>query len=229
MLSVSLYRFRKVACVAVFSAATLICLSVLYSCSALSKDGKERNRTTVTWMIGVDYTKDMLEDLIQRFEEIHPDIHIKPIWVPALQYYPKLKTLIAAGQPPDLFTCGDVWIAYQLPFLYDITDLVQRDKAEIDLEDIYPELLDACQWNRRYYFLPRWFNISLLYYNKSLFDGRRYCLSHCRLDLERLYRSGQSSNPKGPRRAGRGLGKSHHSPLVGGMVDFGAPVGRTVI
>lgn len=149
----------------------LITMTVLYSCTPSARKGRERNQTTITWMVGVDYTKDMLEQLIERFEELHPEIDIKPIWVPALQYYPKLKTLIAAGQPPDLFTCGDVWIAYQLPFLYDITDFVQRDQAEIDLEDIYPELREACRWNGRYYFLPRWFNISLLYYNESLFDA----------------------------------------------------------
>lgn len=150
--------------------AALIGTGCLYSCKDEGENRGEESRTTLTWMIGVDYTKEMLEGLIQRFEQLHPEIDIKPIWVPALQYYPKLKTLIAAGQPPDLFTCGDVWIAYQLPFLYDITNFVQRDALQIHLEDIYPELLDACKWNDRYYFLPRWFNISLLYYNKSLFD-----------------------------------------------------------
>jgi len=176
--------------------AAFIGTGCLYSCTPAGENQGEGNKTSVTWMIGVDYTKEMLEGLIQRFEQLHPEIDIKPIWVPALQYYPKLKTLIAAGQPPDLFTCGDVWIAYQLPFLYDITDFVQRDALQIDLEDIYPELLDACRWNDRYYFLPRWFNISLLYYNKSLFDEAGVAYPTAEWTWDDYTRAGQALTQK---------------------------------
>jgi multiple sugar transport system substrate-binding protein len=112
----------------------------------------------------------MYEQLLARFHELHPQIHIRPVWVPGSQYQLKLKTLIAAGKPPDIFWSGDVWVAYELPFLADLTDLVQRDAAELDLDDFYPELLAACRYDGRQILLPRWFNVALLYYNRKLFD-----------------------------------------------------------
>jgi multiple sugar transport system substrate-binding protein len=124
----------------------------------------------VTWMVGVGPDRPMYEQLLRRFHELHPDIRVRPVWVPSAQYQTKLKTLIAAGQPPDLFWSGDVWVAYELPFLADLSDLVARDAAELDLDDFFPELLAACRYDGRQMLLPRWFNIGLLYYNRKIFD-----------------------------------------------------------
>jgi len=122
-------------------------------------------------MVGVGLDRPMYEKLLRRFHELHPDIRVRPMWVPASQYQTKLKTLIAAGKPPDIFWSGDVWVAYELPFLADLTDLVERDAAELDLDDFYPELLAACRYDGRQVLLPRWFNVGLLYYNRRLFDA----------------------------------------------------------
>jgi multiple sugar transport system substrate-binding protein len=92
------------------------------------------------------------------------------MWVPGSQYQTKLKTLIAAGKSPDIFSSGDVWVAYELPFLADLTEFVERDAKELDLDDFYPELLATCRYNGRQILLPRWFNVALLYYNRKLFD-----------------------------------------------------------
>ena len=127
----------------------------------------------VTWMVGVGPDRPMYERLLARFHELHPDIRVRPIWVPGSQYQTKLKTLTAAGKPPDLFWTGDVWVAYQLPFLADLTDLIARDAAEIELDDFYPELLAAGRYDGRQILLPRWFNVALLYYNRTLFDAAR--------------------------------------------------------
>jgi maltose-binding protein MalE len=89
------------------------------------------------------------------------------MWVPATQYQTKFKTLAAAGQAPDLVECGDVWIAYMLPFMYDVTDLVERDREEIHLDDFLSRsAFKACQHEGRYYFLAAGMNVSLLYYNR---------------------------------------------------------------
>jgi multiple sugar transport system substrate-binding protein len=127
-------------------------------------------RPLVTWMVPVKWDRPHIEALVRRFEAAHPDIRVKPMWVPATQYQTKFKTLAAAGQAPDLVECGDVWIAYMLPFMRDVSDFVARDAAEIQLDDFYPEVLKACQHEGRYYFLASGMNVSLLYYNRTLFD-----------------------------------------------------------
>ncbi|MCX7918187.1 MAG: sugar ABC transporter substrate-binding protein [bacterium] len=134
----------------------------------LSQQEKD-SKVIITWMVGVDFYKPMYEELISRFEQLYPNIQVEMMWVPGTQYQTKLKTLIAANQAPDIIYTGDVWVAYLLPYLADITDYITRDAGEMDLEDIYPEILHACQWNGRFYFVPRWFNVSLLYYNKKIF------------------------------------------------------------
>ena len=149
--------------------AVVLCVACLAG-GAAGRGAAKDERAEVTWMLTADILKPMYEGLIADFERQNPDVHVRLVWVPASQYHIKLKTLIAARQAPDLIYCGDVWVAYLMPFLQDLTELVQRDRDEIDLDDFYPEVLAGCQHKGRFYYLPRFFNISLLYYNKTLFD-----------------------------------------------------------
>jgi|APTNR8051073442_1049403.scaffolds.fasta_scaffold00293_11 multiple sugar transport system substrate-binding protein len=127
-------------------------------------------RPLVTWMVPVKWDRPHIEAMVRRFEAAHPEIRVKLMWVPATQYQTKFKTLAAAGQAPDLVECGDVWIAYMLPFMQDVSAFVAADAEEIQLDDFYPEVLKACQHEGRYYFLASGMNVSLLYYNRTLFD-----------------------------------------------------------
>lgn len=129
------------------------------------------HQVTITWLLSTEQIRPITEGIVADFEKANPDIHVDLRWTPEPQYQTKLKTLIAAGLPPDMFWCSDVWVAYLQPFLYDLTPLVQRDAKEYNLDDIYPALRRACQWSGRWYYLPRFFNVSLLYYNKSIFDS----------------------------------------------------------
>lgn len=124
----------------------------------------------ITWLVPISPAKPMYEELAAQFCREHPEIDLRLIWVPISEYHIKFKTLAAAGEEPDLFDTGDVWVAYMLPFLLDLTPYIARDAAEIDLNDYYPEVLRAIQFEGRYYFLPHNMNVSLLYYNKGLFD-----------------------------------------------------------
>jgi len=160
---------RSHATVAVIALAVV---AMAVGCSPAPPDA-DPNRPTVTWMMGIDaVNKPMLDELVAEFRRQHPDIDLQMMWVPGgSQYHTKLKTLTAAGQPPDLFWCSDVFATYMLPSLADLTELADRDREELDLEDFYPEILEACQRDGRYYYLPRYFNVSLLYYNKDHFDA----------------------------------------------------------
>lgn len=134
---------------------------------AASASGKP----TITWLVPMQADRPLLERLGAEFNEQNPDIDLRLIFVPAAQYQPKLKTLIAARTPPDMFYCGDVWVAYLLPFLADLTPLFERDAAEMDLADLYPNVLTACRFQGRLLFAPRWFTVPLLYYNRGVFDA----------------------------------------------------------
>jgi multiple sugar transport system substrate-binding protein len=154
----------------------LLLLPLICSCdrkSASPDIGREITshiNPTITWMVGAGPDRKLIEKLAEMFQAQHPEIHLDVMWVPPAQYQVKLKTLIAADQAPDIFWCSDAWVAYELPFLADLTPLVKRDATELDLDDIYPELLAACRYEGKQILLPRMFNVSLLYFNRTLFD-----------------------------------------------------------
>ena len=171
----------------------------LWGCRRAAAPAEGRaDRTTVTWMLGVDIQRRLLESLVAEFEQANPDVDVKFIWVPASQYQTKLKTLIAARDAPDLVYCGDVWVAYLLPFLRDLPDFVRRDADEIGLDDFYPRILRSCQHDGRYYFLPRWFNISLLYYNRKLFDQANQPYPTGRWTWQDYVEAGRKLTRRGP-------------------------------
>jgi multiple sugar transport system substrate-binding protein len=135
--------------------------------NAPTAEGERR----VSWIVPLDLSREIYEETLADFRAQHPDIVVEPIWVPGSQYHTKFKTLVAAGIPPDVFYCGDVWVAYLRPFLLDLSPYVERDREAMDFDDFYPRLRQATFFEGKSYFLPRNFNISLLYYNKGLFDA----------------------------------------------------------
>ena len=154
------------------SIAVLFALTVVagfWHAAGGSREDFDKEQGT-TWLVPITYMKPAYERLAETFRQTHPDIPLRVIWVPGNEYQMKFKTLAAAGDAPDVLYTGDVWVAYMLPFLRPITDFVERDLEEIELEDFYPEVLKAIQHEGDYYFLPVHINVSLLYYNKKLFD-----------------------------------------------------------
>ena len=106
--------------------ATVIALglsSVLAGCRR-PEPKPDAGPITLTWLISTEPQRPETEAIVADFERANPDVHVDVRWTPEPQYQTKLKTLIAAGQSPDLFWCGDVWVAYLRPFLYDLTPLV---------------------------------------------------------------------------------------------------------
>lgn len=130
----------------------------------------EGDKIEVSWLIPVNDMKNSYENLAATFRKDHPEIDLRLIWVPGNQYQTKFKTLAAAGDAPDVFYTGDVWVAYMLPFLRDMTYYFERDHKEIDLDDFFPEVISAMQHKGKFYFLAVHINVSMLYYNKTLFD-----------------------------------------------------------
>src|SRR6266576_3106678 len=63
--------------------------------------GRHRPITLTILHWGDNAENNILDQLVARYENEHPDIHIENIAV--ADYDPKLKTMFAAGTPPDVF------------------------------------------------------------------------------------------------------------------------------
>lgn len=126
-------------------------------------------RKTIVWLAKISPNQAAQNEMVREFERLHPEIAIRVIRVPEKQYQTKLKTLLAAGMPPDVFETGDVWLAYMMPFLLDLTPFVERDADAMELEDFYPEVRRIMLEGGTCRFVPFLMNLSLLYYNKAIF------------------------------------------------------------
>jgi multiple sugar transport system substrate-binding protein len=109
--------------------------------------------------------------IVQDFQTQNPAIKVNVEVSDWDAYWEKLKTMLAASTPPDLFAMdAPLYLDYQSrgvlmnlqPYLDSNPDL---------LKDVYPQTLQAYQTPDGYFGLPRDFQTIVLFYNKDMFDA----------------------------------------------------------
>lgn len=116
----------------------------------------------------------IVADLIAAFEAEHPEIRVERLH--ASDYDAKLKTMLAAGTPPDLF-----YLRYE-----DVPDFASQEMvlplddafSQAELTDFYPVLVNAFRWNDerqrtgsgKLVGVPKDFTTMLMYVNLDLFE-----------------------------------------------------------
>ncbi len=149
--------------------------------------GAQPGQTQLTILHWGDKTEDaIVAGLVRDFEAQNPDIRVvrSNVGSPA-QLQTKLQTMLAAGDPPDLFYLIFEKVAAfaSQGVLEEIEPYVTRDRAAgapdcPDLADFFPATLDAFRFDERtrsvgrgaLVGLPKDFTSVGFYYNKSLFD-----------------------------------------------------------
>ncbi len=106
--------------------------------------------------------------LVDRFNATHKNLKVVLTPVQDTQYVTKLATAIRAGDPPDLVGIDD--INSQL-FIYHkvFTDLTPLVNALPEKKELSPGALNLTTENGRYYGTPYVADMSVLWYNKTLF------------------------------------------------------------
>lgn len=134
--------------------------------AALSITGK------VTWMHGApsEPMASVLPQIIEGFRKKYPQSE-PSLELASGNYQEKLRTMVAGGTPPEVFVGGDVWALPFDSFTLDLRPYIKRDAKVIEVDDFYPELTAASQIGGKFFGFARYFNLSLLYHNKKLFEG----------------------------------------------------------
>jgi multiple sugar transport system substrate-binding protein len=106
--------------------------------------------------------------IVDRFNATHKDLKVVLTPVQDTQYVTKLATAIRAGDPPDLVGIDD--INSQL-FIYHkvFTDLTPLVNALPEKKELSPGALNLTTENGHYYGTPYVADMSVLWYNKTLF------------------------------------------------------------
>jgi multiple sugar transport system permease protein len=134
--------------------------------------GEGVNLTVLHW--GNTEEEAIVADLIEAFEQAHPGVRVQRLH--ANDYDAKLKTMLAAGTPPDLF-----YLRYEdVPDFASQAMVMPLDDAMAggELADFYPVLVDAFRWNEQaqrtgsgtLVGVPKDFTPMLMYINLDLFE-----------------------------------------------------------
>ena len=113
------------------------------------------------------------EEIVAAFEDQNPGIDVQIEYVPnATDFYTRLATGYAAGLAPDVFL-----INYRRygqfaarDALVPVGPLLEASE-NLDVEDYYPEPLEAFQFNGELMCLPQNLSSLVVYYNRDLFDA----------------------------------------------------------
>ena len=151
----------------------LLCCCCLCACSGphASSSAEEKEKVTLTLMLPQTHYKDFLKDLLVKFEEEYPYIHIEPQVIPDNQWISVVKAKAVVGETPDL-------IRIDKTLLMNVgTDLfVEFTEDEAWYNRILPQQLSSKLVDGRLYGLPVGSSTSIgVVYNRSIFE--KYDLS----------------------------------------------------
>ena len=121
------------------------------------------NATEVLWV----------EEIVDRFNAEHTDIEVR--FTPSgtgggADYAERLAVLRAGGNSPDVFT----GFADKLGFILngwtlDLTPFVERDRAELDIDDFFPGVWSTFAREGRIYGIPFTVTPQFIFYNRDMF------------------------------------------------------------
>jgi multiple sugar transport system substrate-binding protein len=162
----------------------------------------------LTWdQAGLDLES---KDLIPQFEKANPNTKIKGSYAPFAQYWQKVQTMAASNQPLDVFwmSVAYSWDFAAKKFTKDLTPLVKE--ANLDLSQYYTGVFDILRYpnatGNMFAFPSRWV-ISVLFYNKNIFDDAKEPYPDANWDYSKLLEVAQklTKNTDDPAKAQWGM------------------------
>jgi len=152
----------------------LIAFTLILNCD--NRNESVNGSVTITfWHSFVSSTLPALRDLIRKFEETHPDIHIKAQYIPTGDaLVQKLITAIQSRTAPDISWVHADFLQklVQANAIYPMRYFIDGPEglSKETLDDIFPILLQAASWQDTLYAIPMEATTLALLYNIDLFN-----------------------------------------------------------
>jgi multiple sugar transport system substrate-binding protein len=151
---------------------SLVLAAMLLLSACGGKAGGTSGKAEVSYMGWGDPAElEVWNKIIADFEAANPGITVKVEVSDWDSYWTKLKTLLAANTPPDIFAIdAPYYLDYQSKgVLLNLQPYIDADPTMLD--GLYPQTLKAYQTADGYFGLPRDFQTIVLFYNKTMFDA----------------------------------------------------------
>jgi multiple sugar transport system substrate-binding protein len=149
----------------------LILSLVLTACGAKAPAASNTPVTISMMMWGDPAELDVWNQIVADFHQANPNITVKVEVSDWDSYWTKLKTLLSADTPPDVFAIdAPLYLDYQSRgVLLNLQPYL--DKNPDLLKGVYPQTLEAYKTPDGMYGVPRDFQTIALFYNKDMFDA----------------------------------------------------------
>lgn len=138
----------------------------------VEEESSEEEVVTLTWAFwGSPEEAVTHQTVADAFMAEHPNIKIETWNEPWNDYFTKIQTLWASGDPEVV---PDVLFLWPTP-RYAAEGVLENldpwiEETNYDLDDYWPALLESARYNGSVYGLPRDIAVEVLYYNKDIFD-----------------------------------------------------------
>jgi len=145
---------------------------VLTACGGAQAPADKNAPVTISMMMWGDPAElDVWNQIVADFHQANPNITVKVDVSDWDSYWTKLKTMLSAGTPPDVFTMdAPLYPDYQSRgVLLNLQPYL--DKNPDMLNGVYPQTLEAYKTPDGMFGLPRDFQTIVLFYNKDMFDA----------------------------------------------------------
>jgi multiple sugar transport system substrate-binding protein len=145
---------------------------VLTACGGAKAPAVSNTPVTISMMMWGDPAElEVWNQIVADFHQANPNITVKVEVSDWDSYWTKLKTLLSADTPPDVFAMdAPLYLDYQSRgVLLNLQPYL--DKNPNMLNGVYPQTLDAYKTSDGMYGLPRDFQTIVLFYNKDMFDA----------------------------------------------------------
>ena len=146
----------------------LVAVLLLTACGAKTANSGPAQLSFMMWGDPAELT--VWNQIVKDFEAANPNITVSVEVSDWDSYWTKLKTLLAAKTPPDMFAIdAPLYLDYQSKgVLLNLQPYLDKNPGMLD--GLYPQTLQAYQTPQGYFGLPRDFQTIVLFYNKTMFD-----------------------------------------------------------
>ena len=114
----------------------------------------------------------VVQSYLDAFHRQHPEIAVRVEHAPDMGYRQRLQTLLRGDNLADVMYVDQADLAWMAESggLLDLTDLVERDRAEVRPEDFYQAPYEHYRHQGRQFGILKDFATLCVYYNRDLFD-----------------------------------------------------------
>ena len=111
-----------------------------------------------------------MNEVVKAFAAKHPNIIMEVVVPPPADYFPKLLSMYAAGQGPDILYTPGYWFPYFVKkgVIRDVEGYIARDGWDTSI--YYPQVLESFAHEGKVYGIPWVWATNLIFWNKDLFD-----------------------------------------------------------